>query len=66
MSSRKSEALQSIEDFRKKLYQYFEDAKFSHKLASARLAANNSKGSKPHAYSLGDEVWLSHRYFTDS
>lgn len=66
LSSRSDYSTEGINDLRKLLLSSFEDAVFAHRLAQARQAAYNSKKYRPPSYVVGDEVWLSRKYFTDS
>lgn len=62
----KQSRVESVDEFRSRMASAYEDAKFAQHLASARSAAYNSKKRTPVSYAVGDEVWLSRKYFTDS
>lgn len=55
------DALQSLSDFQKSLAISFEDAHYSHKLASARQSAFNAEWYQPRSYKISDEVRVSGR-----
>lgn len=61
-----SSQTESINELRKRLEDSYEDAKFSQKLAQARYASYNTKKYTPRSYGVGDQVWLSRKYFADS
>lgn len=66
ISSRDDEHLPTVTEFRKHLEATFRSATFAHRLAQARQSAYNSKKYSPPSYTVGDDVYLSRKLFTDS
>lgn len=56
----------SVKELQQKLKASFGDAKFAHRLAKARFTAHSSRKYQPLNYSIGDQIWLSRKYFTDA
>lgn len=65
-SRRDDEHLPTVTEFRRHLEESLQSATFAHRFAQARQAAYNSKRYTPPSYSVGDEVYLSKKLFTDS
>lgn len=65
MSSSDS-SVESVNDLRKRLSAAGLDARFAQRLAQARQATYINQRYRPPTYQLGDQVWLSRKYFTDS
>lgn len=66
LSGSTNSSVESVNALKERLSASFDDALFAHRMAQARQAAYNSKRYRPPNYSVGDEVWLSRKYFTDS
>lgn len=58
--------IQSVSEFKESLRASFTDATFAHRLAQTRQAAYNSKLYAPPTQTVGDEVFLSKKLFTDA
>lgn len=59
-------SVESVNELQQRLLESFQDALFAHRLSQARQSAYNAKRYRPPSYKVGDEVWLSRKYFTDS
>lgn len=59
-------SVQSVNSLKKRLHYAALDARFAQTLAQVTQAAYNNKRYRPPQYKVGDDVWLSRKYFTDS
>lgn len=59
-------SVESVRLLRNRISAAEQDSKFAQRLAQSRQIAYNSKKYRPPDYKIGDEVWLSRRYFTDA
>lgn len=57
---------ETVAEFKERLKETLEDAKFAYQLAKADQSARSSLKYKPHSYKPGDELWISKSLFKDA
>ena len=61
-----TEKNESISEFKVRLKESLNDARFAYRLAKADQSARSSLNYKPHSYKPGDKLWINKSLFRDS
>ena len=57
---------ESVQEFKTRLKESLNDAIYAHKIAKASQSARSSLKYKPHAYEVGDKLWINKSLFKDA
>jgi len=59
----KSVPVETVEEFKRRLRETLDDARYSYQVAKARQCANTAGSYKPHDYQVGDKLWITKNAF---